>query len=157
MVWLAAYEDVEEMLSDTVHRFVAQVPQDCACPEAYFHKIFFRVALDQLRRNRAQCRIPAALLEPIGSPGEDSPDAHLAAPAASSDPLEILMQREKPRHVLHLVRTASKGRAEVAQLFAKGHTHAEIAATLGISNGAVRDRLICLRKMLRASFKDDVK
>lgn len=156
--WQWQAEDGEDLLQETVFRYLTDVPADCVCPAAFFHTVQRRIATDMHRRRQAQCRIPEGLLVAAGSADEvEAPVEKVQARAEGSDPVEVALRRQLIQ-MAHDAANAAAGRgAEVMLMFAEGLSNEEIAAALGCSTGAARDRVYRVRKHLRALFNHSVK
>lgn len=151
-------QDVEEILSDTVHLFITRSPVQCREPEHWLYKVFLRSAISRLRFDHAQRRDPGLPFEPIGSAGDGGPIDLLAADPQRSDPVQILQQRERRAIVMDLVTQVARHsdkRASVMLLAIKGYDRKNIAAALGMSTGAVGDMIYRVHQFVHELMQGD--
>ncbi len=150
-------EDAEEVLTDTTMQFLRHCPTDCVAPDAWLIVVARRLAISRLVRQQCPTRRPAQGFAPVGAPGDPGALDELAADPETHDPLAIMLQREQ-HQALHdsmpSVARSSTARAQTLGLLLAGHSIGEIAARLAVSEGAIRDRLYRVRKLLSSLMKD---
>lgn len=138
----SAHHDAEEAVQDAFVRALAYLRR---CPERditlrpWLYTIVRNVCLDRLRR----CDRTVAL---------DSVEG--ALPAVGSDPVAAAERREQLRVVvvgLHAL--PDRQRAALVGHELEGHTHAQLAATLGVSVGATK-ALVCRARQSMAHLRD---
>ena len=112
--------------------------------EAWLVTIVTRVSIDALRSRK---RLPPSARHPAGSSSDDEP---ASSRALSEDQLAAVM--ELGRWLNDLV---PDQRAAVVLKYVEGMTSAEVASVLGVSEGAVEQRLLRAKAALKRREADE--
>jgi DNA-directed RNA polymerase specialized sigma24 family protein len=148
--------DVEEVLQDTILAFVWRCKADCAEPEFWLIRVALNAATSRWRSVNGTDGQRSSWWVPIGAPGDPSVLDLMPADRDASDPLRILLQRERQallKDLIPMVRASSAKRAAALSLLLQGCSIDEIARRLLTTPGAVRDLLYRVRSFLRDYLK----
>lgn len=107
--------------------------------ESWLVSIVTRVALDMLRQQKRQTAIDFSI-SPDHVPSSDAPDSQAAAIVELTRWLSELAPDQK---------------AAVVLFYLEDLTCGEVAEILGVSEGAIEQRLLRARAVLRKKFQDD--
>ena len=143
-------EDVEELVTDTVLKFLDRCPDEWTWPEGWLMTTFYRAACSRAEeREREQARL-VPLDRDSQTPERLAPVDWLAADPDGSEPDKRLMRQERwatAREILAYVVGRNPQRASVVFMRVQGRDIEEIAIALGMSKGAVRDMLYEVLKL----------
>ena len=134
-----AEDAVQEGFLRAYHAICAGRYDERVRMEAWLRTIVTRVALDMLRGRKVE----RALVEPIDP-------TRVASPAATGDEVDALIELDQWLGVLPIDQ-----RAAVVLKYLEGLTSAEVAEALGVSEGAIEQRLIRARATLKRRMDDD--
>jgi DNA-directed RNA polymerase specialized sigma24 family protein len=148
--WRCSLEDVEDCVQSTLLIFLTRTPRDCRVPEAWFHRIFIHLLINEhRRRSRSAVRSLDAMLEDPSTTGPVSLDG-------LSDPYQALLLKQVQGYLLRALGASSPGRAQVLALLCSGADNEDVARTLRLSSGAARDRIFRVRNTVRGIFADEL-
>ncbi len=108
-------------------------------PRAWLYRVATNLARDHLRRARLLAWLPFF--------ADEDREPALLAEASDDDPLETLKMRRA------LLKLSEDYRVPLVLYTCQAFSVAEIAATLNLSNDAVKQRLVRARKQLREAYE----